>query len=302
MPVDRDQCLARADGRATRSANRHSLNCLEPAVTHDPYCQKTIRTLAATLGLNPETAMTSDTHPDALISALQSAMPIAPGPIILGHDPVGLVIVDEVNGFATVGAGNLAPPVHDDAVARMVSETDVLARAFTERTWKILAFLDTHEPGKAEPPYPPHCERGTGEEDLVPDLSWLETDANTTLIRKDCINGFIGAIQTDGTNSVVDWVRANRLSTLLVVGICTDICVMDFVLTLLSARNHDLMPGLRDVVIHIPGCSTYDLPRATARELGLPETLAHPAAATGYMGLYFMASRGAILTNAITLT
>ena len=45
----------------------------------------------------------------------------------------------------------------------------------------------------AEPPYPPHCEAGTGEENLVPELAWLERDSNTMLVRKDCINGFIGA-------------------------------------------------------------------------------------------------------------
>ena len=50
----------------------------------------------------------------------------------------------------------------------MVEETDRLARRFVERGWPVLAFLDTHEPGKPEPPYPPHCERGTGEENLVP--------------------------------------------------------------------------------------------------------------------------------------
>lgn len=50
----------------------------------------------------------------------------------------------------------------------MVEETNRLAKAFTERGWPVLAFLDTHEPGVPEPPYPPHCERGTGEENFVP--------------------------------------------------------------------------------------------------------------------------------------
>ena len=33
----------------------------------------------------------------------------------------GLIIVDEVNGFATVGAGNLAPQVLNEQVSVMVS-------------------------------------------------------------------------------------------------------------------------------------------------------------------------------------
>jgi nicotinamidase-related amidase len=234
-----------------------------------------------------------------LVDQLTEAMPLAIGPVDVGKTRIGLVIVDEVNGFATVGAGNLAPPVESPQVSGMVHETDRLAREFTDRNWKILAFLDTHEPGKPEPPYPAHCEAGTGEENLVPELEWLERDANTTLIRKDCINGFVGAIRPDGTNAVVDWVNENRLQALLVVGICTDICVMDFVLTTLSARNHDLMPDLEEIIVHAPGCATYDLPAETVSALGLPENLAHPGEATHYMGLYFMASRGAVLADAI---
>ena len=236
-----------------------------------------------------------------LASDLSAAMPLAMGPVEIGARPSGLIIVDEVNGFATVGAGNLAPPVENPQVTAMIQETDRLARGFTDRGWRILAFLDTHEPGKPEPPYPPHCERGTGEENLVPALEWLEGDANATLIRKDCINGFVGAIRRDGSNAVVDWVNTSHLETLLVVGICTDICVMDFVLTALSARNHGLMPSLTEIVVYTTGCATYDLPRDATAGLGLPENLAHPQDITHYMGLYFMASRGAVLADNLTL-
>lgn len=228
-------------------------------------------------------------------------MPLAFGTLDLNVEGsrIGLIIVDEVNGFATVGAGNLAPPVPNEQVAVMVSETDRLARLFSGQNWPVLAFLDTHEPGKPEPPYPPHCEAGTGEEELVPELKWLESDKNATLVRKDCINGFIGAFGDDGTNAVVEWVKANQLTDLLVVGICTDICVMDFVLTSLSARNHDMMPGLVNIHVYDKGCSTYDLPKEVAIEVGLPEVAAHPQDVTHYMGLYFMASRGANLVTEI---
>jgi nicotinamidase-related amidase len=236
-----------------------------------------------------------------LVGLLRQAMPVSAGTLDLGRPGTGLVIVDEVNGFATVGAGNLAPPAPNAQVGRMVAETDRLARAFSARGWSILAFLDTHVPGKPEPPYPPHCERGTGEEELVPELRWLEGDANATLVRKDCINGFVGAIGPDGGNRIVDWVNAHRLSAILVVGICTDICVMDFVLTTLSARNHDLMPSLKEIVVYEPGCATYDLPRATAESLGYGATAAHPQDATHHMGLYFMASRGARIVGEVKL-
>ena len=211
----------------------------------------------------------------------------------------GLIIVDEVNGFATVGAGNLAPQTPNEQVSVMVSETNRLASAFTKQKMPVLAFLDTHDPGKPEPPYPPHCERGTGEEDLVPELKWLENEPQATLVRKDCINGFIGAFQPDGSNSIVDWVNEHDVANVLVVGICTDICVMDFVLTLLSARNHGMLPSLKEILVYEKGCSTYDLPRSVVEEIGLPVSASHPQEITHYMGLYFMASRGAQLIDSV---
>ncbi len=237
---------------------------------------------------------------------LAEALPIATRPFAADTRPTGLVIIDEVNGFCTVGAGNMAPVEADAQIAAMVERTDRIARAFAAQRWPILAFLDTHEPGKPEPPYPPHCEKGTGEENFVPELAWLEDDTHATLIRKDCINGFVGAIEATfkghGTshNKVVDWVNLHRLEAVVTVGICTDICVMDFVLTMLSARNHGLMPTLKDIVVLEPACATYDLPLEAAMELGLPESAAHPKAETHHMGLYFMASRGAVLANEVT--
>ncbi len=242
--------------------------------------------------------MAVDPVPD-LLATLNRQMPIAPDTYDLGGRTPGLVIVDEVNGFATVGAGNLAPPSPNRQVSRMIAETDRLARAFVDSSRPLLAFLDTHEPGKPEPPYPPHCEAGTGEEELVAELAWLAECAAATLVRKDCINGFIGAIRPDGSNAVVDWVNDHRLDSLVAVGICTDICVMDFVLTLLSARNHGLMPSLQDIVVYEPGCATYDLPAGATASLDLPATAAHPQEATHHLGLYFMASRGAILADGL---
>jgi nicotinamidase-related amidase len=235
-----------------------------------------------------------------LVGQLAEQMPVALEDVTVAGR-VGLVIVDEVNGFATVGAGNLAPAAPNQQVSRMVAETNTLAHEFLDQELPVLAFLDTHEPGKPEPPYPPHCERGTGEEELVPELAWLVEAAGVMLVRKDCINGFVGAIDLDsGANRIVDWVNEHGLETVLVVGICTDICVMDFVLTFLSARNHGLMPSLTEIIVHEPGCATYDLPRAAVAALGLPDTASHPQNLTHHMGLYFMHSRGARLAGSVS--
>ncbi len=240
--------------------------------------------------------MSETASADAVLAGVRAQMPISLAPFDAGAQRTGLVIVDEVNGFATVGAGPLAPPAPNAQVAGMVAETDRLARRFAAHGWPIAVFLDTHEPGKPEPPYPPHCERGTGQEELVPELAWLESCEHASLIQKDCINGFVGAIDPEsGANRISEWVRRHRIECALVVGICTDICVMDFVLTALSARNHGLLPGLVEIVVYEPGCATYDLPAEAAASAGLPDTAAHPQALSHHLGLYFMASRGARL-------
>jgi nicotinamidase-related amidase len=240
---------------------------------------------------------------ERILQELAESMPLSKEGLDLQNNGqgFGLIIVDEVNGFATVGAGNLAPQTPNEQVSVMISETNRLANAFTKHEMPVLVFLDTHDPGKPEPPYPPHCERGTGEEDLVPELEWLENDPGATLVRKDCINGFIGAFKPDGSNAIIDWVRDHQLKNVLVVGICTDICVMDFVLTLLSARNHGMLPSLKEVNIYDKGCSTYDLPRNIVEEIGLPSSASHPQEITHYMGLYFMASRGAHLVSSVKI-
>eukprot|EP00271_Cylindrocystis_brebissonii_P001906 TRINITY_DN12231_c0_g1_i1.p1 TRINITY_DN12231_c0_g1~~TRINITY_DN12231_c0_g1_i1.p1 ORF type:complete len:257 (+),score=41.71 TRINITY_DN12231_c0_g1_i1:331-1101(+) len=229
-------------------------------------------------------------------------MPVKCSPLTLSlTSSPGLVIVDEVNGFCTVGMGNLAPQQQNAQIESMVEKTNALAQEFSNRGWPILAFMDTHEKDKPEPPYPPHCVRGTGEELLVSSLEWLREDPSAMLMEKDCIDGLVGGIRLeDGSNKVVDWILGNALDTLLVVGICTDVCVMDFVLTTLSARNHGLLGELKDVLVLSEACATYTLPREQAESLGMPPHVAHPQRATHHLGLYFMQSRGAVIVDQLS--
>lgn len=51
---------------------------------------------------------------------------------------------------------------------------------------------------------------------------------------------------------------------LLVVGVCTDICVLDFVCSTLSAKNRGFLNPLEDVVVYSQGCATFDFPVSMA--------------------------------------
>lgn len=76
---------------------------------------------------------------------------------------------------------------------------------------------------------------------------------------------------------------------------------MDLVLTLLSGRDHGLVPNLQDIYVYDQGCATYDLPRALAEDLNLGASAAHPQEAAHHLGLYFMAARGAQLVDRVDI-
>ncbi|XP_057961805.1 nicotinamidase 1 [Malania oleifera] len=218
--------------------------------------------------------------------------------LLSGDVPTGLVIVDVVNGFCTVGAGNLAPREPNNQISGMVEETVRLAKVFCEKKWPVFAFLDTHHPNIPEHPYPPHCIVGTDECKLIPALQWLENEPNATLRCKDCIDGFLGAIEKDGSNVFVNWVKTNQIKAILVVGICTDICVLDFVCSALSARNRGFLAPLEDVIVYSRGCATYDIPADVAR--ANKDVIAHPQELMHHIGLYMAKGRGAKVASEVS--
>ena len=119
-------------------------------------------------------------------------------------------------------------------------------------------------------------------------------------VKKDCINGFIGAFQKDGSNAVVDWVGkkpgsdrfgSRDLYGHMCDGFCSDSSIRKKPWDVARVERH---------FGYDKGCSTYDLPRQTAESLGIPISASHPQNVTHYMGLYFMASRGASLVNEVT--
>lgn len=61
-----------------------------------------------------------------------------------------------------------APREPNDQVSEMIDESVKLSKMFCDKKWPVLAFLDTHQPGKLEHPYPSHCLAGSDESNLVP--------------------------------------------------------------------------------------------------------------------------------------
>ncbi len=232
---------------------------------------------------------------------IQEQMPVHPQTIGLGsNDRPGLVIVDLIKGFTKVGAGSLAPLAPNAQINSMISEVSSLSAQFHEKKHPTYFFKDSHHPEKYEPPYPPHCLKGTEEAEIVDELKWMETSTHVTFLEKECINGFIGAMDENGQNHFIKWVKDHKLTHLIFTGICTDVCVMDLVLISLSVRNRGFFGStLKEIIVYEPGCATFEINHQMCEKYTLPDSARHPQALAHHLGLYFMASRGAIIVDEV---
>ena len=228
---------------------------------------------------------------------LEELLPIRRTPVSLaGTHAVGFVCVDPGVAFTRTGA--MSDPTRMLPMLARIGEAYRQLRAEVGDRLRVLVYLDTHHVDIPEPPYPPHGIIGSGEEEIDPDLAWLLAEPNVTVLRKDCINGFVGAIDRNtGQNAFCAWVIAHDLRQLWVTGDCTDICVSDFVVATLSARNHGLLTAIDPVRDHagyvaaITGLEVVVLPEACATF----DAPGHPAAVAHHVGLWLMAERGAVL-------
>ncbi|XP_078442620.1 nicotinamidase 1-like [Wolffia australiana] len=81
-----------------------------------------------------------------------------------------------------------------------------------------------------------------------PELTWLEEAENVSLRQKSCIDGFLGSNREDDLNAFAECVKTKQIKVILALGICTDICVLDFIATTLAAHNVGLAAPLEDIV------------------------------------------------------
>jgi len=130
-----------------------------------------------------------------------------------------LVVVDMVQGFIEHGA------LSDRTIRNIINENRELIKLFTYADKPVIAFLDSHRPDSKEFSfYPPHCISGTSESMLVEELQPFQDQM--ICIEKDTTNGF-------QTNEFHNYLADNpAFDEIIVIGCCTDICVLQFVLSL----------------------------------------------------------------------
>ena len=162
------------------------------------------------------------------------------------------VVIDMVNGFVKYGA------MHDKSIANIIPNQIALLEKLNDETDIIAIVKDTHEKECAEfKTYPEHCVKGSGEENLVDELSQFEND-NSLVYEKN---------STDVTNVpkfFEDIKKMPNLKEIIAVGCCTDICVLNAVISMRTYFNQE---NLNIDIIMPKNCvETYDAPVHSQKE------------------------------------
>lgn len=157
-----------------------------------------------------------------------------------------VIVIDMLRGFCDIG--NLANP----RMARIIPNVAKLLERKAKEGWKIIFLADNHEKNDLEfRLFPEHCVRGTEEAEIIKELKKFVTDG-AIVIAKTIYSGFYGTVL--GTR-----LAEEKPKTVVVVGVCTDICVL--------YTTFDLVKRGYKVVIPADAVETYDAPGHNAEEI-----------------------------------
>jgi len=199
---------------------------------------------------------------------------------------VALVSEDLVKGFCNAG------PLASERVADIVpAVVDIFQRARNLGVRHFLLLQDTHDPDAAEfSAYPPHCVAGSEESETIDELRTLPFANRFTVIPKNSISSDLG---TDLTS----WLDQHpEVTTFIIVGDCTDICVYHGA-TYLRLRANVLEQENTRVIVPANCVQTYDLPVETAVEA---RAMPHDGDLLHRIFLYPMALNGVDVVSSLT--
>jgi nicotinamidase-related amidase len=205
---------------------------------------------------------------------------IAPDP-----STTGIFSVDLINGFLREGA--LASDRIDqltDPVLRL------LHRAWDYGVRHYVFLQDAHTPDNPEfRAYPPHCIAGTAESEMIPEIARLPFADAFRIIEKNSLHP---AVETTFNDL---WDEQRHITTAIVIGDCTDLCVNHLAMHLRMRAN---ALGLQQFEVVIPAdcVDTFDIPESDVVEPGD----AHPGDFFHEVFLYHLASNGIRVVRSIS--
>jgi nicotinamidase-related amidase len=183
--------------------------------------------------------------------------PLPLSEIIKGQaDHVAVISVDVINGFCYEG------PLASPRVAGIVAPIVALFRqSYDAGVHHFILTQDTHPPDAVEfEQFPPHCLAGHRESATVDQFQELPFFGQFQIIPKKSLNSFIGT-------SLEAWLDTHpEVTTLIVVGDCTDLCVHQLAMPL-KLRGNVRNEKVR-VILPVNCIDTYDLPLDVAAPIG----------------------------------
>lgn len=139
-----------------------------------------------------------------------------------------LVTIDMINGF--VYSGDLS----SKRVATIVKNIEEINQMMLK--CKNVFFADNHTESSLEfKSFPKHCIKNTDESRLIPELiPFLSQNENAVFIEKNSTNGF-------NSRNFRDWLDYNidEIDNYIVVGCVTDICILQFALSIKAFFNEE---------------------------------------------------------------
>ena len=145
-------------------------------------------------------------------------------------DPV-IFVVDMVNGFIFEGA------LHDEAIHDITPNIQSLMESLECRN---VFVCDSHPPKTREfDAYPAHCVIGTSEaeviDDLRPYIKWMIHKNSTNTFTAPEFQSFLEQ-------------EMNRYRDIIITGCCTDLCILQFALSLQAWLNEHNKTKMRIIV------------------------------------------------------
>jgi nicotinamidase-related amidase len=176
--------------------------------------------------------------------------------------------------------GRIAPPI-----------AGLFQRVYEQGVRHFLLPQDTHTEDAVEfESFPPHCVGGTSEPVTVPELRDLPFSDLFTVIEKNSISSNIDT-ELDA------WLDDHpEVTTFIVTGDCTDLCVYQLAMHLRLRAN---ALNLRDtrVILPLDGVDTFDTPVDVAHEIG---AMPHHGDLIHLIFLYSMAQNGIEIVSEVS--
>ncbi len=195
-------------------------------------------------------------------------------------DPAQVVLISEDLTIGFCCQGPLASP----RVAGIVpAAVRLFRRAHDLGVRHFLLAQDTHDADALEfSAFGPHAIAGTVQSETIDELKALPFSDLFVVVPKNSISSMMGT-------ELRPWLeRHPEVTTYIIVGDCTDLCVYDVAMDLRLRAN---VLGLRDARVIVPAdcVQTYDVSVDTAAELGI---LPHDGGLLHSIFLYHMALNG----------